>query len=213
MGSQVHGLLERIDLWAGPLAIPPALEALGLEPRMRQAVQQRVEGWWQTALPDIISRLKPHQVRREEPFSLLLDCGPDGPELELIGEIDLLLLPDDEPPLIVDYKVSDHPEPEKYRPQMALYALAIWLGLGRSDPPPRVALVFLGRQETVWRELNFGPADLAQWRADLMAAGNRIASLPAEIVPADLPAGSDCPGGVCPLARHGLCRPPEGGAA
>jgi len=214
LGSLVHGLLERVDLWAGPLAIPPALEALDfLAPDLRARVQQRVEGWWQTALPDIISRLKPLQVRREEPFSLLLDCGPDGPELELIGEIDLLLLPDDEPPLLVDYKVSDHPEPEKYRPQMALYALAIWLGLGRPDPPPRAALCFLGRQETAWRELKFSPADLARWQAELMAAGRGIASLPADMDPADLPPGPDCPGGACPLARHGPCSPPKGGAA
>ncbi len=214
LGSHVHGLLERIDLWAGPLAIPPALEALGfLAPDTRAAVQQRVEGWWQTALPDIISRLRPPQVRREEPFSLLLDCGPQGPELELIGEIDLLLLPDDEPPFLVDYKVSDHPEPEKYRPQMALYALAVWLGLGRPEPPPRTALVFLGQQETFWRELKFSSADLTQWQADLMEAGRRIASLPAEMDPADLPAGPECPGGACPLARHGLCAPPRDGAA
>ncbi|MCA1905950.1 MAG: UvrD-helicase domain-containing protein [Desulfarculus sp.] len=213
LGSQVHRLLERIDLWAGPLAIPPALEALGLEPELRQAVQRRVEGWWQTALPDIIARLEPHQVRREEPFSLLLDCEPAGPELELIGEIDLLLLPDDEPPLIVDYKVSDHPEPEKYRPQMALYTLAVWLGLGRPDPPPRAALIFLGRQETFWRELVFSASDLERWRADLMEAGRRIARLPVAMDPAELPPGPECPGGACPLARHGLCQPPQGGTA
>ncbi|MFZ5587819.1 MAG: UvrD-helicase domain-containing protein [Thermodesulfobacteriota bacterium] len=209
LGSDVHALLERADLWAGPEALAPALAALNLAPDQAREVHRRAAAAWTTPLADLLAQSRPGQAWRELPFSLLLPCGPAGPELEIIGEIDLLLITDAGETWLVDYKVSAQAEPEKYRAQMALYALALWRGADEQGPPPRAGLCFLGPRSAQWHELTFTPAELRAWRTRLEEAGREIASLPGEMEPTDLPAGADCRGGrACPLAAHGLCTPP-----
>ncbi|MFH1060469.1 MAG: UvrD-helicase domain-containing protein [Pseudomonadota bacterium] len=210
LGSLVHGLMERADLWAGPAGLEPALAELSLPPEQAAEVRRRAATAWATPLAGLLAASKPEQAWRELPFSLVLGCGPDGPELEIIGEIDLLLITASGETWLVDYKVSALAEPEKYRAQMALYALALWRGAEQHGPPPRAGLCFLGPKDAQWHELAFSPEELMAWQARIHEAGRRIASYPADLEPTDLPSGPECQGGrACPLAAHGLCTPPS----
>ncbi len=207
MGSLVHALLERTDLAAGPQGLASALASLAqaaqLEPAQAQRALSLARGLWDTELPAWLAGAPPGDIRRELPFQLFLPGEGQGPDLEMIGEFDLLAPEPSGGWLLADYKVSDHVRPGHYLTQMALYALALWQGQGGTGRPPRLLLCYLTSQGGQLRELTLGAPELGQWRARLLGAARDIAALPAQPDLAQLPRPDDCQS--CALLGSGLC--------
>jgi ATP-dependent helicase/nuclease subunit A len=201
LGSAVHLLLESCDLSAGPAGLEPALAAL--DPSLAAAVRPLASGVWDTDLVQLIEGLPSTHFLREQPFRLWLPPTSGTPGVEVIGELDLLIVrPDPEPPVIVDYKVTPHIDPEHYRDQLALYALALW-SADPDSPPPRTCLCYLREAGAKLIELKFSAGELAAYRARVIQAGADMAALKPDVKPTDLPRGEGC--AECALAGHGLC--------
>ncbi|MBW2052611.1 MAG: PD-(D/E)XK nuclease family protein, partial [Deltaproteobacteria bacterium] len=65
-------------------------------------------------------------VRREMPFFMRIEPeGFETPRMTLTGEVDLFYVTPEGQARLVDYKYSHHPEPERYWPQLQIYALAL----------------------------------------------------------------------------------------
>jgi ATP-dependent helicase/nuclease subunit A len=205
LGSAVHKTLETADLSAGPPGLEPALAALDQD--LASEVRSLSKGVWDTDLAQLIQGLPSSHFLREQPFRLWLEPTPVSPGVEVIGELDLLIIrPAPEKPVIVDYKVTPHIDPEHYRDQLALYALALW-SANPESPPPRTCLCYLRKAGAKLVELKFSAQELAAYRERIMQAAADMAALPPDVSPADLPRGEDC--AHCALAGHGLC--PENG--
>lgn len=205
LGSAVHRLLELAPLPSGPAGLDQVLAGLDLEPGLAAQARDLAAGWWDTDLPARLAALGPGELSREQGFSLCLPADQGFPEVELIGEFDLLACSQDDQALVVDYKITRHVEPLDYQAQMALYCLALWEGQGRQGPLPQVVLCYLWPGGSQLVDMCFSARELAQWRERVRQAGRDIAALPPGVQPADLPAGPGCPGGACPLRRAGLC--------
>ncbi|CAO0820469.1 hypothetical protein DFAR_150001 [Desulfarculales bacterium] len=205
LGSAVHRLLELTDLTRGPAGLTETLARLDLEVNLAARAASLAVGWWHCGLPQLLAELGPGELRREQGFSLLLPAQDGAPALEMIGEFDLLVRPAGGPPLLVDYKVTEEWKPEKYRAQMALYALALWQGQGPQTPPPRTLLCYLSQKGARLIELALDAAELEQWRGRLSQAARDIAGLPVLVSPLDLPPGDECPGRGCGLHLAELC--------
>ncbi|RJX28140.1 MAG: hypothetical protein C4525_17130 [Desulfarculus sp.] len=200
LGSLVHGLLETCDLAAGPDGLAPALARLEPQPELAQPALALARGLWNTELPALLASVPAEHLHRELPFRLLLAGEDGGPEFELVGELDLAARLPKGQWLIADYKVTARPDPEAYRQQLGLYALALHQGQeGGSGPLPRVALCFLGSQGGSLAWLEFSAADLAGLEARVRRAADEIAALGGLSDPFVLPAGPDCSAGHCAL--------------
>lgn len=205
LGSAVHKAMESCDLSKGPAGLEPALA--GLDPDLAGEVRELASGVWDTDLARLMQGLPASHFLREQPFRLWLEPTPASPGVEVIGELDLLIIrPAPEPLIIVDYKVTPHIDPEHYRDQLALYALALW-SANPESPPPRTCLCYLRKKGAELVELKFSAEELAAYRERIMQAAAHMAALPPDVSPADLPRGEDC--ALCALAGHGLC--PEDG--
>ena len=209
LGSAVHLVLERAELPAGPAGLEPVVAAvlaeLGLEGEpWRREVLARAARLWDTPLGPELSRTPPRRILREQPFRLWLPGAGGAPGLELRGEWDLVLLRPGGQALIVDYKVSEDLDPDHYRHQLALYALA-WSRLESDAPPPRTALCYLRRHDARLVEVPLGREEPAVYRERALAAAADMAAVGPGALAEDLPAGPGC-SPSCPLAAAGLCR-------
>jgi ATP-dependent helicase/nuclease subunit A len=206
LGSAVHKALETADLSAGPAGLEPALAALA--PDLAGEVRDLAGGVWDTELAGLMNGLPASHFLKEQPFRLWLEPGPESPGVEVMGELDLVIIrPAPEPPIIVDYKVTKKIDPEHYRNQLGLYALALWSG-NPDGPVPRTCLCYLREAGAELVELSFSAKELVRYRDRIIRAGSDMAALPLDVRPSDLPPGRDC--AHCVLAGHGLC--PESGS-
>ena len=208
LGSLVHRLLELADLWSGPSCLETVIQRINPPAKLAARALELARGWWQSGLAQEVARLDPGQVGREVEFTLLLPAEGDRPNLEIVGEADLVLEKADGV-TIVDYKVTTKVDTGAYRHQMALYALAWWQRQGAQGRPPRCLLCYLQESGPRLVELSFSTAELETFRQRLQEAAARIARLGEDASPHDLPRGQDCSPN-CPLARAGLCRPGDG---
>ncbi|MBI4799917.1 MAG: PD-(D/E)XK nuclease family protein, partial [Desulfarculus sp.] len=205
LGSAVHRVLEITDLAQGPAGLEPALASLDLAPELAGQVHLLAAGWWDCGLPGLLAAAGPGELAREQGFCLLLPGQPGGPDVELIGEFDLLVRPAQGPALLVDYKVTAEVAPDKYRAQMAIYSLALWRGQGAQGPPPRAFLCYLAQSGARLVEVSFTPEQLERWQGRVLQAGRAMAASQVQARPLDLPAGEGCLPQACALARAGLC--------
>lgn len=205
LGSAVHRLLELSDLARGPEGLDQTLAGLDLADDLGSRAAALAAGWWSCGLPQLLAAAGPGRLAREQGFSLLLPAQEGAPALEVIGEFDLLVQPLAGPALLVDYKVTGEVKPQKYRAQMALYALALWQAQGQRGPLPRVFLCYLATEGSRLLEMPLEAAELEQWRRRLGQAAQGIAGLPSMVNPLDLPPGQDCRGSGCALNAAGLC--------
>jgi ATP-dependent helicase/nuclease subunit A len=202
LGSAAHRLLELADLSQGPAGLDPALLAAAGEPlELAGPAAELARGVWRTGLGGLLRAAPPQAVFREQPFRLWLPAADGLPELEVMGEVDLLIDTGGRP-VIADYKVSPRVEPDKYRDQLTIYALAVERGLAREQSPPQALLCFLWQGGAELVDLELAAADLAACRERIRRAAGEIAGLGPETRLAELPAG-DC--GHCPAAGLGLC--------
>ncbi|MBI5521803.1 MAG: UvrD-helicase domain-containing protein [Desulfarculus sp.] len=205
LGSAVHRLLEITDLAQGPAGLERALAGLDLAKELAAQAHRLAAGWWDCGLPGLLAGAGPGQLAREQGFCLLLPGEHGGPDVELIGEFDLLVRPLQGPALLVDYKVTPEIKPEKYLAQMAIYSLALWRGQAAQGPPPRAFLCYLAPSGARLVEVSLTPEQLERWQGRVLRAGRAMAALPAQARPQDLPAGEGCLPQACALARAGLC--------
>ena len=199
LGSQVHRMLEEAPLWEGP----QSLDKVMLTGRKPEAARDLAKGIYTTELGGIIKGLSPEQIFREQGFSLRIK-GADGPDIELIGEIDLMLIAK-EGLWVIDYKVSRHISPQDYRIQLSLYALAAWRAAGRSKTMPRAGICYLkdSGAELHWQKIS--QDDLVRLERDLRQAAAEIASLPLNPGIRDFRRGQGCSRN-CSLTQAGLCQ-------
>ena len=201
LGSAVHKALESADLSTGPAGLEPALATL--EPDLTAVVRGLARGIWETDLVQFMEGLPASHFLKEQPFRLWIEPSPGAPGVEVMGELDLVIIrPDPESNIIVDYKVTSHIDPEHYRDQLGLYALALW-SANPDNPPPRTFLCYLREAGAKLVELSFSPTELKAYRERIIQASTEMASWPPDIKPSDLPPGRDC--AVCVLAGHGFC--------
>lgn len=213
LGGAVHRALEITDLARGPDGLDQALARLDLDPALAGRARQLAAGWWECGLPRLLAGAGPGELAREQGFCLLLPGQGGGPDLEIIGEFDLLVRPLQGPALLVDYKVTPEIKPRKYLAQMAIYSLALWRGQGGRGAPPRAFLCYLAASGARLLEVSFSARQLEEWRGRVLEAGRAMAALPALARPLDLPAGEECLAQGCALARAGLCPGRSAGGA
>jgi ATP-dependent helicase/nuclease subunit A len=202
LGSQVHRILEEAPLWQGP----QSLHELSPDSEDADLARELAGGIYQTELAEIIRDINPEHMFREQGFTLRID-GQTGPDLEIIGEIDLLML-HSQGIRVIDYKVSRHIAPHDYRVQLSLYALAAWRAGGMQSDIPKAGICYLKESGAELHWQSIGKADLKQLELDLRQAAQDIAALPLEPRLKDFMRGSGC-GEACSLARAGLCSPSE----
>lgn len=201
LGSMVHKALEIADLTIGPEGLDASLS--GLELDLADIVRSLSSGVWDTDLAGLMADLPLSHFLREQPFRFWLPPTSGTPGIEVKGDIDLIIVrPEPEPPIIVDYKVTAKFNPDEYRDQLGLYALALWSG-NPDGPVPRTCLCYLREAGAKLIELSFSPEELAAYRERIIQAGADMAALPLDVKPGDLPPGPDC--SQCKLAGHGLC--------
>ena len=99
-------------------------------------------------------------------------------------------------------------EPQKYRLQLGMYALAAWRMQAKQDSPPRCAICYLkdSGPELLWQE--FSPAQLDELEDKIRRAAVEIARLPLRPMLSDFDRGRAC-SNACELARAGLCKAKE----
>ena len=134
IGNIVHGLLETIDL-SRPVRIDDIraqalkeADKTGAEYTSAQieSIAEMVVGFFEH--PWGRDLLKPERgiVKREMPFWLSVKpVDSSGPEMTLTGEIDLFYVTPQGVARVVDFKYTSRPKPERYRPQLKIYALAL----------------------------------------------------------------------------------------
>ncbi len=206
LGHAVHMLLELAPLEQGPGGLEEVSglvgRRLGLEPGQIRAAAKMAAGLWQTGLGGRLAGLPKENILREQEFVLHLPAGEGGPEVEVMGSLDLVLV-EESGPLVVDYKVTGHIQPQDYRDQLALYALALWSGGSEGAVPPRTALCYLWSGGGRLVELEFSPSQLQDYRRLVQQAAAEMARLGPEARLEDVPAREDCTG--CLLAGRGIC--------
>ncbi|MCF8046116.1 MAG: UvrD-helicase domain-containing protein [Desulfarculaceae bacterium] len=200
LGSLVHRLMEVTEFSQGPAGLETALAGLEADPDLVPQALSLAARLWDTELPAKVAGAA--QLERELPFCLRLPGADGGPDLEIIGEIDLAARTESGW-LVADYKVTAKADPTPYRDQMALYALALQKGESGSGPAPRCCLVFLSPQGAKLTWLDFTPADLADMDHRIRAAAQGIATLGPQPDPAALDPGPGCDPATCPVAS--LC--------
>jgi len=209
LGTLVHRVLELTDLEAGPEAAMQTLESLvqgmSVGKNYLQQARERVASWWDTELPGIIADNPRPLIGRELGFRVALPAGDGGPDIQLLGNIDLVLSWDDGRELIIDYKVTDKIDIQPYIYQLALYGLALGKKTTRVQNVPNTAILFLGPDGAVMRHHRFTRQDLEEWEQRVRQAACEILRLGPEITPTALPVPADCQPGQCPLAP--ICRP------
>ena len=215
LGSLVHSALEHLDFGAGPAGMDSALDAAlgenGFDPDLKPEALDVLSHFWDTKLAEYIIQEPVPLILREQGFRLHLAPDDTGLEVELIGTMDLALVWGDGRSFIVDYKVTDKLDINKYVYQLGLYALAMSKALPEAPELPWAAICALNPQGADFREVRFSPEDLAFWEEKLRAAARGIAALGPGVLPGDLPpAGADkC--AACVLAD--LCDPDASRAA
>ena len=146
-GIFVHRVLERIDLRA-PERWGEVVRATGEELRipafLREKGARALAVFGETALVRAAGRAP--VIEREQPF--VLAAG----EVLVRGTIDLTFTSDTGGLVLVDFKTGgvpagDSPVLDRYRLQLAIYALAAWRATGRL--PETLALAFVDAGETV----------------------------------------------------------------
>jgi ATP-dependent helicase/nuclease subunit A len=176
-GTAAHRLLELTPL---PLVGTPALRAhLGALQRSEgldgagDVVPRWVEAFWATPFGRRLGALGDARVHRELPFLLSL-AGGDGFRLALKGQIDLLV-EEDGPVLVVDYKTSVPSAAglAPYRFQLGCYALAARHFIGR-EVPVRAGIVFLRHDDLAPQFLDALP-DAAELERALVAEARTLA--------------------------------------
>ena len=162
-GVSVHRALENVD-WDGDddEAIALAMHAVGWQPESRlQAIRRHVECVLESPYAGEI-RAAAHRYP-ELPFLLALDGGACR------GAIDLLLLPEAGPPVVIDFKTSSRPEERTIRrhlQQVCAYACAV---RELAEPRPnevRGVVIYTGGPHAESVEDVFDAAQLDAWRAD-----------------------------------------------
>jgi ATP-dependent exoDNAse (exonuclease V) beta subunit len=177
IGAAVHSLLEwsAANEWREPsdeLARRHAIAA-GLEESATAELLEPIRGWLGSTLLADRAKAPAARVRAEVPLLL----GVSGAVLR--GSIDLLVVRDDNPPLVVDYKtdrLGDTSPADRvghYETQRDIYALAVSESRGASEV--EVAYVFLERPEDPVVTL-LGPGEMDAGRARLASAIERIES-------------------------------------
>lgn len=209
LGSLVHRALELADFSQGSPGTAAALELAAREhpvdAQTRQMAQERVADWWRIGLDELVASGHGPRLMREQDFRLHLPENGQGPAIQLIGSIDLLLEWADGQRYIIDYKVTDKIDSSPYVYQLALYCLA----MRRTDRPiPHTALAFLSGDKSVLQAHDFSDSDLVEWEQTVRRAAEDIVSLPPEVLPSQLERPQTCDPAACPLA--GLCL--DGGA-
>lgn len=211
IGSLVHNLLEMTSFHKGPDSLQQAAVQMAL---CRQAKEEEVERAfdlalkvWETDLPDIITKFPEELLFKEQGFRFYTKALGQGPDLEVIGEFDLVLVRPDQH-LIVDYKVSESVHPENYQTQLGIYALA----LSRTDPsnPPETRLCYLSKKGGSLISLKCSRDYLEGLEQKLLAAARGISRIPLNADPWELPASPAC-SAACPLHKSGFCTGQGGG--
>lgn len=209
LGSLVHSALENTDFAAGPPGLEAALEAAigsdGFDPGLKTEASGILSHFWNTELAEYITQEPIPLILREQGFRLLLPSDASNPAMELIGQMDLALVWGDGRSLIVDYKVTDKLDINKYIYQLRLYALAMSKALPNAPELPRTAIFALSRQGAQLVEDRYGPEDLVYWEDQVRTAAREIAALQPRVLPGDLPAADPDQCADCVLA--GLCDP------
>jgi ATP-dependent helicase/nuclease subunit A len=182
-----------------------AVNALAENQDQGQRARLLAQGLWDTEVAAMVKDLPRSAVLREQGFRLYLQGEAGAPDLEVIGEIDLLLIRP-EGLCLVDYKVSGRIEPEKYRDQLCLYSLALWRGQPDQGPPPQAYLCYLQEGGAELVQVNISPEDLRHCQGRLEQAARDISRLPLQSRLDDLERGEHC-NPDCILARQGLCTP------
>ena len=206
IGSLVHKLLENARFSYGPDSLKQAADQMALCGQASELEVQRAKDLalkaWETDLPDIINEFPEEHLFREQGFRLYLKGNGACPDLEVIGEFDLVLVRPGRH-LIVDYKVSEAVHPENYQTQLGIYALA----LGRTDPsnPPETRLCYLNSKGGTLLSLDCNEAYLKKLEQNLLAAASGISRIPLNADPWTLPVSPLC-SAACPLQKSGFCR-------
>ena len=202
LGSQVHRILEEAPLWQGP----QSLNMVEFSPEQPDLVRSLAGGVFETEVGRLISQTPPDNIFREQGFTVRIK-GRGGPDLDITGEIDMLLV-SPEGLKIIDYKVSGHVAPEEYALQLRMYALAAWRAAGCQQDSPQAGICYLkpSGAELHWLDLNMH--DLQSLERDLIKAAADIAALPLEPCLSDFSRGPGC-SRACALARSGLCATKE----
>jgi ATP-dependent helicase/nuclease subunit A len=203
LGSQVHRLLELAPLELGPAGFDGVLQQIS-ENDESEKIYNIASGIWRTDLAEFLASVPPRNVFKEQGFTFKVTHEDSRIEMDVIGEIDLLLAHPDSM-VIIDYKVSQHIDPEPYRMQLGLYALAGWRMQQKTGTPPRCGICFMSenRADLIWQDYDAG--QLEELERSLKETARMIASLPLEPRLDDFQRGPAC-SASCALARAGLCK-------
>ena len=208
LGSLVHNLLETVDFQRKDslAALADAAETMGLDGVESKEAIAIAARFWETGLTESLSGLESAFILRERGFKVLLPATEDCPGLVYRGELDLVMPHphDANRLLIVDYKVTGNLSAEKYRDQLGLYALALWLGGGQNNLPPSTALCFLNKSGAHLEPIDFTRNDLLAYRDRLYLAAKAIAAAYPEPELIDFEPSPGCPE-HCALFRSGIC--------
>jgi ATP-dependent exoDNAse (exonuclease V) beta subunit len=177
LGTLAHRLLELAPLHLEPAARRAELARLlaleGEDPQKHGEVLDAACALLDSPLGRRLAQAPAGSLHRELPFTLRL-TQPGGPELLLRGQIDALLLERDLA-TVIDYKLSQARDPERYAAQLDAYALAAH-EVVRGAFPVRTGIVFLKSPGAPFSERAApGPAGLAAVRARLLEAASAIA--------------------------------------
>ena len=174
LGTLAHRLLEIAPLRLDPAARRAELSRLlaleGEDPLQHAEVLDAACAFLDSPLGQRMAQAPPDRLRRELPFALRI-AGERGPELLLRGQIDALLL-DGGAATVVDYKLSQARDTERYAAQLDAYALAASELVERALPV-KSGIVFLRTKGAPFVERT--PQEAGVIRARLLAAAGAIA--------------------------------------
>jgi len=214
-GVTMHALLENREFGSDrPIGIDEAILAASLaqedldEALAPQAIEaaQRILGSSTWADLEQAAAADPASVRREEGFSLLVDCGPHG-EVVLRGVFDVFQRRSDGPLRVIDWKTSNHASGAAdleqlvavdYGIQRSAYALAALRSAGRPDEVEVVHLYAERADSPVSASWSRSDAD----RLETELAERISALLDGRVAPTDQPSEGVCAG--CP-AKGTIC--------
>lgn len=209
LGTLVHSALELADLREGPEAGVKGLEKASngnnIDSNLLKNAQNRVTAFWETELADLIANNPKLKIMKELSFRVHLDGASNGPAIQLIGNIDLLLQWDNGEQLLVDYKVTEKIDIEPYVYQLGLYAMALSRKKTGVQKPPRTAILFLTKHGPHLQYKDFTPKQLDDWEQQVRDAACEITSWPDDLTPAQIDPNPNCHAGNCPLKP--ICRP------
>ena len=176
LGTLAHRLLELVPLQLEPAARREELSRLlaleGEDPAAHAEVIDAACAFLDSPLGRRMAAAPAKHLEREQPF--LLRLGEPGLELLLRGQIDALLLEPDAA-TVVDYKLSQARDPQRYAAQLDAYALAA-SELLQGTLPVRTGIVFLRSKGAPYAERPATSApDLLAVRERLLTAARAIA--------------------------------------